>query len=382
MPLLVIGFILSLGIGLAIGFWDQLRSLAGGFGGGNADGPTYESELLAYRFVYPPSPWQIDMKNKFGLKCGVAMERTEPNCWLAILTQDYKNRTPSEADLVEEGVRRLREFFVKDETQDFFEYQVENGREYKLADQPASRMKFRAEVNNVVVVGEAYMMAHNGVGYWFVTWAPKTYEEIAREDWARARQNFALTRHRDGWTGEQAIKLATADGNKADYRLVYNRVVWSPGEPANYDPNADLFLLGRDVNEQEKQRDRLASEGRRVAYAAVLLLPKADDLPAAIEAARDYVLNQQKRDYPGTTIEDSEDTHGVSGRTEIGSEPGHLLRLRVRNTPQRERLVYLAVVRQPEQTVVIEQECAWEFRTFWEVNFQQLLRKFQGKKGK
>src|SRR5262249_21237373 len=117
--------------------------------------------------------------------------------------------------------------------------------------------------------------------------------------------------------------------------------------------------------------------------AAVLILPKTDDLAGAVTAAKEYLLAQQKKDYSGTTIEDPDDGSSVvSGRTEIGSEPGHLLRLRVRNSDRRVRLVYLGVVHQSEQDLVVELECAWEYRTYWDINFQQLLRKFQAKKGK
>src|SRR5262249_57759082 len=99
-----------------------------------------------------------------------------------------------------------------------------------------------------------------------------------------------------------------------------------------------------------------------------------------VAAARAHLEAAQKKVYPGTTTEEVEDKERTPERPdEIGNLRGQLLRLHVKNAEARERLVSLAVVQQPEHVLVVQCECDWRRRTYWEVNFTQLLRQLLGK---
>src|SRR5262249_61616232 len=78
----------------------------------NADpSRAHESPVYNYRCQYPPQSWKMDDRLKLDLHTNIAMRRTDPNSWLAILTTDFKTRTPQDAELVDEAERRLHAYF-------------------------------------------------------------------------------------------------------------------------------------------------------------------------------------------------------------------------------------------------------------------------------
>src|SRR5262249_4302630 len=143
---------------------------------------------------------------QIGIKALLVLRREEPNSWMAVLAQDYKDRTPQDAELVEEGVRRLREF-VKG-----FEDEVDKQKEAKLAGQQPLRMGFQGEVNRVPVAGECWTMGYKGFGYWFVAWAPAEDAEQLADEWEGLRKGLVLLKERDGWSGP-IVTEATLAGN-------------------------------------------------------------------------------------------------------------------------------------------------------------------------
>jgi hypothetical protein len=347
--------------GLAVGAWRYRQSLGGGTGAANEEpsGLAHESIPLNYRFQFPSRRWQLDTRTKIDLKVAVGMRRSEPNAWLAVLTNDYKTRTPQDAEMIDEGVRRLKAHF-----KDRFEW--EQKADVQLAGKRAQRIAFLAEANHIDLVGECYLLAYNGIGYWFVTWAPEADRDAAFDEWDGLRKGFSLLTEREGWKEKQPA-IITVNGTKLPCRLDFTEGVWEKEkEPEAYDTAADLALLGRDVTEPRGTE--------KTATALVLILPKQPDLKAAVAAARAHVLAQQKKVYPDTTLEAVDEKS--SPPEEIGNMRGQLLKLKARNTPDLDHLIYLGVINQPDEVVVIQCECDWRRRTYWEVNFTQLLRHF------
>jgi serine/threonine protein kinase len=334
-----------------------------------SDGP-YEFPRQNVRLQVENPSWKEEAGIKHaqtGIKAVLVLRREEPNSWLALLAQDYKDRTPQDGELVDEGVRRLREFF------DGFEYEVKDKqKESKLAGQRAVHMDFLGQVNELPMVGECWALGYKGFGYWVVTWAPAAEGEQVAADWEGLRKGFVLLKERDGWNGP-VVTEATLAGTKAGYTLTYVEGLWEKQKPGDYDARAEAALLGHD------QAD--PGDTARTATALVLLLDKADDLKAAVAAARAHLEKRQKSEYPETTIEEVQEKNPKEGGPdrapdEIGNVRGRLLRLHVSNGENRERFVYLAVVAQPEQVVAVQCDCAWRRRAYWETNFDQLLRKF------
>jgi hypothetical protein len=327
-------------------------------------GPAYESTMYNFRFQYPPAPWKEDKQTRLDLRTGIALRRTEPNGWLAILTADYKNRTPTDADLVDDGVRRLKAYF-----KDGLEW--EQKPDAQLAGQRAQRLEFVAQQGGVEMTGDAYLLGYNGVGYWFLTWAPTESRDVIAGEWDSIRTGFALGKEREGWAVKPA-KQRTLAGRKAPYTLSYVESIWEKQDnPTAYDADADSALLGRDQAEP-KDADKTST-------AVVLLLPKQSDLKTAVAAARDHLLAQEKKLYPECTVEDVDAKAAVADRPpdRVGNQDGRILKLRVKIADANEHFVYLAVVPAAEYVVAVQCECDMRRRVYWEVNFAQLVRELK-----
>jgi hypothetical protein len=366
LPILVGGCVVLLFAGLGGQALSWLTTVSDPDAGGADPGKMHESTLYNYRFQFPPRPWKLDKRLEQDLHTGVAMRRTDPNDWLALLTTDYKTRTPQDAELIDEAVKRLRGYF-----KDRFEWEQKPDAE--LSGRRGPKLEFVSELNSVEMTGECTMLAYKGIGYWFLTWAPTEVHDTVADEWEAARKGFVLLAEREGWNVPQP-KLLTLTGIKGDYVLGYTEGLWAEeNDPKAYDPDADKALLGRDQADP-KDADKTAS-------AVVLVLPAQPDLKAAVAAARAHVEAQEKKLIPDAVIE-SADKAGADDRPpeEIGSTRGQVVRLRVRTNDGYEHFVYLAVVGQPGQVLAIQCECDGKRRTYWEVNFAQLVRKFRLKK--
>jgi hypothetical protein len=319
-----------------------------------------------FRFQTSTPGWkeEKDNRTRIDIKAPFALRREEPNSWMAILFQDYQDRTPSAGELIEEGVRRLRDFFKG------FEYELKDqNKDLHLAGQHAVHMNFQGELNDTLMAGECWTFSYKGFAYWFVTWASSDNAPKLADEWDELRKGLSLLKEREDWHGP-IVKEATLAGDKAPYTLTYIEGLWEKQTPKDYDTKADAALLGHD------QTDR--KDTARTATALVLLLDKADDLKAAVTDARNHLEKKQKNEYPDTTIEEVQEKNAKAERPqdEIGNLRGRLVRLHVTNGENRERFVYLAVLSQRDQVVVIQCECDWRRRAYWEPNFDPLLRKF------
>jgi hypothetical protein len=366
LPVVVGGCVALLFAGLGGQALSWLTTVSDSEGGGTDPGKVHESSMYNYRFQFPARPWRLDQRLEQDMHTGVAMRRADPNAWLAIITVDYKERMPQDADLIDEAVRRLRGYF-----KDHFEWEQKPDTE--LAGLRAPKLEFVSESNHVELTGECTMLAYKGIGYWFVTWAPSDVHDVVADEWEADRKGFVLLREREGWKGTQP-KLLTLTGSKGDYALGYTEGLWADqDDPKAYDPDADKALLGRDQTEP-KDADKTAT-------AVVLVLPRQPDLKAAVAAARAHVETQEKKLVPDAVVEDAEKTDADDRPPdEIGSARGQVVKLQVRNSEGFEHFVYLAVVPQGEQVLAIQCECDGKRRTYWEVNFVQLLRKFRLKR--
>jgi hypothetical protein len=332
-----------------------------------SSGPAHDSKLYNFRFVYPPAPWKMDPDTRQRLHTGFAWRRTEPNACLAILAKDYKTRTPPDPEMLEEAERHLQGYFHE-------HLEWERKPDGELAGRRALHLEFVGDLHSVEMTGNCYALAANGIGYWFLTWAPTSEQDGVAEELDGIRKGFTLRNEREGWTEKQA-RILTVKGTKLGYTVGYTDGTWEKqDEPAAYDPAADAALLGRDQNHPQ--------DTDKTATALVLLLPKQADLKAATAAARAHLLAQEKKLYAETTLEDADakDKAGDRPPEEVGNTRGRIVRLRAKLGDSLEHFVYLAVVPLPGQTVVIECECDSRRRTFWEANFNQLVRRFMLKR--
>ena len=137
-----------------------------------------------------------------GLKPELAMHRTSPSAWLALLIKDYKDHTPPDPEVREEALGRLGSYFNKDSLE------FEQAADATLAQLRAQRLLFRGEVENQPMSGECLILAHQGFAYWLLAWAPADQAASVPKELDGLSKRFGLTKDRKAWKEKPAQVLA------------------------------------------------------------------------------------------------------------------------------------------------------------------------------
>jgi hypothetical protein len=332
------------------------------------------ADVYNSRFNWPDKPWLRDPDIQMRLHVHIGMIARQRNAAMGLLFKDYKDRMPSDAEMLDEALGKLRSYFRG------LEWELKPKDEHaRLAGRTAQVIEFQGiDSDEVTMNGECYLTTFRGYGYWFFTWVPLGEQQINRQsidaEWTQLRQRLSLLDGRKGWTAKprESEKIA---GKKATYQLTYVKELWTREAAEDYDPQADLVLKG---HEPDPDRKPLAGKDAAV---QVLVLPKQADLKAAAAAARDYVKQREMKLYERTTLEPIKDRHGaeIDGAADIGTEHGHLTKLHMKNTEDLERYLLIAVVNRPEGVVAVVSECLWERHDFWDQEFMALLKTFKVK---
>lgn len=335
------------------------------------DEPTHAATANNARFVLPGKPWTRDKDIQMRFHVHVVMTSPEHNNGLALLFKDYKDRRPSDAEMLDEAVGKLRSYFKGLE----WELQSKEG-QTRLAGHTAQVLQFQGnDSEQVIMNGECYMLAFRGYGYWFFTWAPlgelEKAGETIRAEWDRLRSGFSLLDGRKGWK-EKPRETVIVAGKQAKYRLAYLKGLWTREPTEDQEPQIDLLLRG---HEPDPERRPLAGEDATV---QVLVLPPQGDLQSATVAALAYVKQREMKLYEQTAWEPIKDKNGEIDRdAKIGAEAGHLSKLHVKNTEDLERYLSIAVVNRPQGVVVLVGDCLWERRDFWDQEIAALFKTFK-----
>ncbi len=320
--------------------------------------PAVKSPTANFRFRLPGGSWEQvrDVEHQFGVN--LALRRTEPNAWLALLYRDYKDRMPRDDEVLGAATARLRAYFPV--------LEWEQRDEDVLGGRPAQRIIFQGESKSVPVSGECVMTAHGGIAYWFFTWTPSGGDlAAAQEEWAALRQGFALLKERDGWSGK-VPELVEVRGTKDNYALHCPKDIWSPLDPTD---KADVVLLGRDPDDPKT--------ALKTATVTVLVRPAAADLDEALKEARALAEKRQQEEgfrETKTEVVPATSRGGLpEGDVDLGKARARVTRLRVANGEERERFLAIAVVPRPGKTLFFLCESAWAHRAAWEERFGPLL---------
>jgi hypothetical protein len=337
------------------------------------DEPTGADNPFNSRFVMPRKPWTRDKDIQRRFHVHIGMRESEHNDCMGLLFKDYKDRMPSDAELIDEAVRTLRAYFKGLE----WELQTKDG-QTRLAGHLAQMLQFQGDdSDHVTYNGECYMLAYRGYGYWFFTWAPlgelEKHGESIHADWAKLRSGFSLLDERKGWK-EKPRESIVVSGKKAKYRLAYLKGLWTREASDDEEPQMDLLLRGQ---EPDPERKPLSAKDATV---QVLVLPPLADLPAATAAALAYVKQREMKLYERTVFEPIRDKNGDIDRdAKIGTEAGHLSKFHIKNTEDLERYLAIAVVNRPDGVVVLLGDCLWERHDFWDQEFGALFKTFKVK---
>jgi hypothetical protein len=336
----------------------------------------YQADVINY----PPSDsdWVPDENARRGLSVAIARRRSKPRNHLAIHYQDYKTELPSEAVMIDIALTRLRKYFDPVEWE-----RKPDSPDWKLSGIKGIALEFAGfyREDQTQMTGEVVMTASEGIGYWFFTWGPESQRDDIAPQWPVLRSKLTITRSREGWqeTPRPTDTLPIAD---TPYELRYVKQVWqkSQNEPKDWDPAAIAVLIGTDPNPKEGK-----AHVSKQANARVLRLPKVEgELKEAATAGKDYVLKQQKLEYETTkdpVAQKNKAGSVVDGPRATGDVPGWLTKWKVINDEEsRSRYMVLWIARLDDGVIVLQCDCAWDRRDFWEQEFLTLIESFRRKK--
>jgi hypothetical protein len=329
-----------------------------------------KTEIGHGTFVIPPGLWHEHRGAVNGLQVNFALLRKEPASSLALLHRDYKHRLPTEAEMQDVALSRLRRYFKP------MEWERKTKPKGMLGGlPPAMVLVFEGtDPDNVTMSGEVWAVADRGIGYWFFTWCPMVQQGKGSAEWEEIRSGFSLPNTGEPWT-ETPRDSETVSVGDLPFEIRFVKGLWQNIDGTEkWDANAKIVLLGNDPTESKY--------AGKAANFQIIVLEKAQSLKEAADKARQYLLKGQKEEYPETVIEPIQEKGAKDTNTEtkIGSEPGELFKLHVRNSETRERYVILGVVQAAENTLMLMGECDFARKDFWDVEFLPLLNGFQAKK--
>jgi hypothetical protein len=285
--------------------------------------------------------------------------------------RDYLTRTPSQAELLDVALTKLRGFFRTVQYENPF-VKGKADPTGTLGGQPSWIVPFQAtEAGDagMFLHGKVYLMTARGYAYWLFTWGPGE-SDLLEPHWAKVRQSFRLLDARPGWT-EKPRETILFRGTLAPYQLAYIKDLWTAEtDPRGYDPSADLVLRGFEKGQE-------ASALNKAAILQILVLPGETDLQSANLAAHQYLLKRQQEIAPAASmapvINPRTNQPEWNGPTELGAFRGHLSKLILKRDRDHQRFAWVAVVPlNKDGSVVFFGECPWERREYWDNEFQQV----------
>jgi len=325
-------------------------------------------------FDFPGGQWKSDEVVKKKMEANLGLTRHSPTSHLALFWKDYKDRSPSEGELLEVALSRLRKYLGT-----AVEWERKSaGDASRLGGQPALHIEYVGpDPENVIVNGECLILAYRGYAYWLFTWGPEAMRDQIAPEWRTLREGFSLLNKREGWKEKPREKEVLA-GPKGGYELTFPSDLWKkkPAEEEN-DPAVEVVLEAFDIDKKEKVH------ASRAAHLYVMVLSKAADLKAAVAAAREQLSKRLEDAGHGkveiTTVK--EKGVEIDRDADIGALRGRFLRLHVQaeDSNSFERFYQLGVVQRPDNTLVLLGDCPWERREFGGAEFSLI---FQGLKAR
>jgi hypothetical protein len=239
----------------------------------------------------------------------------------------------------------------------------------------ALRWQFRGEhkKTGAVCVGEAYLLAYKGVGYWFYVWTAERDAPVVAAELEDLRDRFRTLELRENWTEKVGAEVVYR-GPSGKYRLSNYEAIWDrPAgiDPAGEDPKADLVL-------RAELKGRAKRDFRPRAMLVVMSLAEPGE-PSDVGSRYIRARNTLDADVFGPT-QISDRTGEPEGDPAVGPDPAAAptYRLRIsRGGPKAsrasEKLVVYAAIRSGGDVIVAEGSCPWSEREVWERRLVQLV---------
>jgi hypothetical protein len=317
------------------------------------------------QFKVPGPPWRKDESLVGRLHVNLGLSRQKPRDHMGLFLKDYKTRMPTEGELMDEALGKLRGYLTS------FEWEKKPKDDaMTLGGKPAVRLEFvGADAEQVPVAGECWIVAWRGYAYWFYTWAPEENKDEVARDWEGLRKGFTLLGGREGWK-EQPPVTTVYTGARGNFRLSA-RDLWKKKNVEDYGEMTDLVLEAYELDRGTKPH-----AGKTALFFA-FVLPKADSLQAAVAAARAQLAKRMEDEgHAKVTYEAIKEKGGAEADrdTDLGALRGHLTKLQVLGPDDGfERYMVLGVAQRAEGTLMLLGDCEWSRRDFWEPEFAAIL---------
>jgi hypothetical protein len=322
----------------------------------------------------PGRSWRYDKDTQVKMKVNLAYRQRRPRNHFSIFFRDYRTRSPSNAELVDQALKKLRGFFAQVDYEDPF---AKKGEPATLGDRPAFVLEFVAtDAQEVEFSGQCYMMTEQGYGYWFFTWCPSEDREAVLDKWESVRQGFTLLDERTGWT-PRPRETEVFTGTVVPFQLNYAKDLWRREVNApESDGAVDLELRGFEPTvDEESGRKKVVEHASRAATVQVMVLPRVDKLDSAEQAVCEHILKRETPAHPQVKFEPINDKKtGQPFRSpRVGAFTGRLSKFELKLGPENSRYVVLGVVHRPGEVLAVYCDCPWDRRDFWEQEFKALL---------
>lgn len=364
LPILAVLLVVATAVGVGYVVFTRL-----GTAGPSATDLIFEERNVMYRFPVPN--WEKDDESKalFNVNL-IGLKRTESAARVAVEARDYQTRNPQPGELREAISERLKPLF------DDLDIKEEEGG--TLAGQPAMKFTFRGnatgKLGTGIYLGEAYGLAHKGVGYLFIAAAPEGEVNLLSADLDDLRKRLQLLDKRDGWK-ETSSPVKVLVGQNADYRLTDGDGWWQKvQQPEIEDPKADTVY-------DAEFKSKVKRDVKPKARVAVLLLDPAGDPVATLKA---YLTEQYDKLYGMKTWEPVNEP--PLGDAPNAGEAGGVDVMRFKVTgpdPRTTKLVVLSAIQSAGSggkpvVVGVHAACAIEYQPVWERRLVQLAASLKG----
>jgi hypothetical protein len=319
-------------------------------------------EAADFNFAYdwPDPPWEKDPTPPAAARANLfALRRAEGDAHAVYAAATFDAHNPQPGDLREPLLDRVRHLFDEPDLAE------QTGATW--AGQPAVKYTFRgvAKGSGTTCAGEGYAIGYQGIGYWFLAWAPEREAAGLFGEFADLRGRLRLLAYRADWK-ETAPPFAVFAGDAVDYRITDAERWWhkppTGTQPKDVDPKADLLLW---AEYKSKKKTDARPRAELVTY---VLDPIGDEPMAAVKA---YIRDRYAKEaelFGPTRLSELRDE--PQGDPPANAAPSETATVRLRADSQRDdnrsKLHVIAAITVGGKVVGVEARCPWADRPLWE----------------
>ncbi len=331
---------------------------------GPSGGGTVDNFSQANFSIKRPDGFTRDAGQELDFQVDLVYTGSEKKLIWAVLAKDFGGRVPSNRELVELAMEKLRRKFPEK-----IEYEKRGDENETIASLPFVAHDFLGKTSDSEeVAGEFFVGTAKGIGYVFYGWTRPEDRDVAKPVWKIARNAFSLLETRGKWTPE-AVNLEIAEGK--GWELRFDKKYWTQEEISKdlkeTNPKAVLRVEGRIPGRKIYAGD--------MAEAYVIVLEGKGNLTDGVTLAKKYLTDLEKPiDESPATLESTltleEEQLDKKIESQGAPQMRQLLRLLASGDATKIYLIQVGVGN--KQTVLLAASCPIAARKLWEENLINL----------